>query len=741
MKQNIRIKNRIIPELFAIVFVLSAVFYPAVSSGKNSIFKQSLTFNDDAPWEISAGSLTYDMEKESYLAEDDVVITKLNQSIRAQKAVYNVGSGKAVLTGDVVLGAGGDILTGDEAFLDLNSQTGRIINGRLFLKQNHFYISGGVMEKLAADTYLVKNCLLTTCDGINPDWAISGSEVKVTIEGYGTVKHASFRVRDLPLFYVPYMIFPAKTKRQSGLLPPKLGYSHMNGVDMELPFFWAISEQTDATFYQRYMSKRGYMQGMEFRYLAAPDSKGIILLNVLSDKEEKKDIYNEYYSDLSPYERTNHTRYWIRGRADQELGSNLNARLDVDFVSDQDFLKEFDKGLFGFESRQDLEEESSRPVDEARSPTRRSALRLSHDGEEYSLQALTAYDQRPENPPVDRRAQSLGGINLVVLPQQIWKSPLFFSLDSDYDYIWQEEGQKGNRMSLSPKLKCPLWLFGRYLEFEPSFSYIVNPQWLHNPEKEGEYNFRHQTLKAYEAKARLSASADRIYDFEWMGATRLRHKMSPVIEYTYRTYQNEDDRTPWFEEIDRNGSLNEISFSLENFLDARSETGSGRVIYRQWATLRLTQGYDIAEARKEDGDKEPFAPLRATLTLTPFANLDLRGSSSWDHYESRISTTNVSLDLMVNRSGGRQDSYIVDYIYRTGREQNLNLLADINLAYGFSVGTSIERDMELGRSISSSYWVGYKSQCWSIKLGMKKEYNDTSVLIVINLLGLSQFGD
>ncbi|HOP46939.1 MAG TPA: LPS assembly protein LptD [Desulfobacteraceae bacterium] len=740
MRKNIRFQSRIILKLFAVTVLLSILLQTQHSLANGSFLKGRL-IEDDTPWKISARSLTYDMGKESYMAEGDVVIEKRDQNIRAQKAVYNVTTGKAVLTGDVYLEAGGDILTGDKAFIDLNSQTGKIINGRLFLRENHFYVSGDVMEKFEGDTYLVKDCILTTCDGKNPDWAISGSEVKVTIEGYGTVKHASVRARGMPLFYVPYMIFPAKTKRQSGLLPPRLGYSHMNGADIELPFFWAISDQTDATLYQRYMSKRGYMQGVELRYIAAPDSKGILLFDILKDKEKEKDMYNEYYSDLSQYERTNQTRYWVRGRADHEISNSINARLDIDFVSDQDFLKEFDKGLFGFESRQDLEKESNRPVEDKRSPARRSALRLSHDGEEYSLQAMASYYQRPENPPEDTRAQSLAGMDFAVLPRQLWKSPLFFSLESDYDYIWREEGQRGNRLSLSPKVSYPLWLFGSYLEFEPSFRYIINPQWLHNPDKEGEYDFNHQTMKAYEIGGRLSASADRVYDFGWMGASKIRHKLSPVIGYTYRVHQNEKDDTPWFEAIDRNGSLNEISFSIENFLDARSENKNGRVTYRQWATFKLIQGYDITEARKEEGEKEPFTPLKATFTLNPFANLDFSGSVWWDHYENRVSTTNLSLDLIVNRSGGRHDTYIVDYIYRTEREKTLDLFADINLAYGLSIGTSIQRDMELGRSISNSYWIGYKSQCWGIKLGMTKEYDDTSILVVVNLLGLGQFGD
>jgi LPS-assembly protein len=163
------------------------------------------------------------------------------------------------------------------------------------------------------------------------------------------------------------MFFPAKTKRQSGLLPPKLGYSTLNGAEIMIPFYWAISDQTDATFYQRYMSKRGYMQGVEFRYVESQNSKGILEFDILSDKETPKNLSDGDAVDISPYARTNQTRYWLRGRADQDLPQGVVARLDGDFVSDQDYLREFEEKLFGFEVRSNLQEESKRPVQEKRS--------------------------------------------------------------------------------------------------------------------------------------------------------------------------------------------------------------------------------------------------------------------------------------------------------------------------------------------------------------------------------------
>ncbi len=66
---------------------------------------------------------------------------------------------------------------------------------------------------------------------------------------------------------MPYLIFPAKTTRQTGFLFPRFAYSRdKNGLDVEIPFYWAVSDSADATFFQRYMEKRGFKEGVEFRY-------------------------------------------------------------------------------------------------------------------------------------------------------------------------------------------------------------------------------------------------------------------------------------------------------------------------------------------------------------------------------------------------------------------------------------------------------------------------------------------
>lgn len=695
--------------------------------------------DESAPWEITAEKMTYLQEEGLYVAEKNVVVKRGSQVLSADWARYDENTGMIEVKGNVVLESNGDILQAREALFNLQTQTGRVAGGHIFLKENHYHISGESIEKTGPNTYVVKEPRVTTCDGERPDWSITGSEVKITLEGYGSVKHAVFRIKDYPALYFPYVIFPAKTKRQTGLLPPTGGYSSRRGAELEIPLFWAISDRMDATIYGRYMTERGYMQGLEYRYVAEADSKGTFLFDILSDKVKEKDLTDPDEAALSSIPRTNTTRYWLRSRTDQQLPLGIRAKLDTDYVSDQDYLKEFERGSLGFQVRPDLVRVFERPVEDIRSPTRRSALRLDRDQEGYSLQAVSSYYQRPENPALDDTPQPLAGLNFSLLPAPLSRTPLFVSFDTDLDAIWRDDGPKGVRTSLTPQLTYPMW-FGRIIEVEPALGYTLTAQRFDDP---GDGR-RRQTKDAYFFQTRLSTVMERIFDVQWGEAAKLKHKFFPSLTYRYRVNRDPDLEQPWFEPVDKDGKNNLLILTLENFLDARRDNRKGASTYRQWVAFSLEQGYDIDEARRTDKPgqgKKPFLPLQAELRVSPYKSIYFDATARWDHYEKEIAFADTGLRWLIERSRGKEDSIGIDYRYvkRTG-EKGLNVTAHVNLLGGFSAGGSINRDIGRKESVEERVYLDYESQCWGVRITAGRSEGKGSVMVLFRLLGLGDFG-
>jgi len=689
--------------------------------------KENLLKSNDSPAHISAKTLMVNKTEEGYIAEGegDVLIYNNELSLSADNAEYNKKSGDVKATGDVRIESSEDILECEEGAFNLKDQTGKVLDGVLFLKENNFHILGGVIKKTANDTYSIEDFRLSTCDNEAPSWSITGSEINVVKEGYGKIKNAAFRIKDFPVFYLPYMIFPAMTKRQTGLLLPQFGYSRLNGAGMEIPFFWAISDKADATLYERYMDKRGLMQGLEFRYTDDHNSKGEFLFDFLRDKIGEKDLTDLSQAKISPFERTNQDRYWLRGRMDQELSDGLTARLDLDLVSDQDYLREFEGDLVGFESRPDLKEDFGRPLEERFSSFRRSALRISRDGEDYSLQGSGYYYQISDNQTDGEISQPLAGIFYSLLPTKLSQLPLFFNLTTDYNYIRQDTGVKGHSLSVNPEISYPKQL-GDYLKLDSSLGYTGNLESYDAPSG----NKDSMVKDAYQAKVALSTILERIFAFDWSDVTKLKHKVTPSLTYEYRTLPEDQDESPWFDPIDSGSKINRVGLSIENLLDASLKNEKGEVSYSQWAQFNITQTYDFNEA-----DKEVWEPLLATLILKPFKDINLRANAAWDHYEDKISTAVLSLNLAPQRSGDTTDRYSIDYVKDADNNDSLNLRADVTIVNGFSAGVLLKRDLDLKYTINNSFWLKYQAQCWSIKFGMEKETANNSIILKFQLAG------
>ncbi len=695
------------------IFLLILLF-PEVASSK---------IEKGAPWEIRANILSYDAKTKTYFAKGDVILKKGENYLYAESVSYNEKTGIAKLKGNIWFETPDQIMVAEEGVMNLKDQTGTLKKSCIFIKGGNYYISGDEIKKVGKDKYIIKGCSVTTCASEKPAWSLRSSEVEVSLEGYGKAKSVVFKVKGVPVFYIPYIMFSTKKERQTGLLPPKMGYIGRNGFSIELPFYLAISENTDMTLYQRYMQKRGYMQGIEIRHIRSENSRFSFLFDILSDRSDKY-MTDEDDLELSPYRRTNKTRYWLRGKLDQELPFDMMARLDLDYISDQDYLLEFERGLFGFDARTDLQHDLKRPMDEIRSPTRRTSLRISRDLGDYSLQFSSSYYQRPEHLSEDRTPEPFAELYFQSLQKPLFSS-IFYSLKAKYSYIWRETGDRGNSFTFSPEINLPLWLKD-VIEFEPYFRYEYTGQFINREIGSCTY----QSKYFYETGARISLKAGRSFFVDWNGVDKLTHYIWPEITYRYR--ETKRKYVPWFEEVDEEGDVNLINFSLKNFLDARITDSEGNISYRQWIRLNLNQGYDF-NGYEED---RHFTPLFMDLIATPFSNIDIRGNFRWDHYDTEIKSALFSATVYVPRERGEKDTYKIDYVYREGEKESLEGYFDINLKGGFAFGSSFELEMRTDTTVSNSYWLRYRSQCWEAKFQLKRQDEQTSFGIGFHLLGL-----
>jgi LPS-assembly protein len=351
----------------------------------------------DAPqtWRLLADKTAASHDNKFIEAFGNVVLERGTDYIRADYARYYQTTRWVFLKGAVEARFQGDFLKAEEAEFDLETNTGWLKNGQVFMEDPHMYFEGAILKKTGPETYEFREATVTVCDGDRPAWSIKSSRGDITVDGYAHLWAPRFQVLDQPLLFAPYAVIPVKTKRQSGFLLPEIGSSERLGMTYDQPYYQVIDEEQDMTLYAHLMTAKGLMLGAEYRMVPDIHTKGVFKFDYLYDQETEGE---SLYSDNADMSRTNQSRWWARGKFDGYLlDPEWNLKFDLDLVSDQDYLREFSRGFSGFKkSRKDFLQYFGRDIEDSDSELRVNRALLSRNWAHVGVQGLVEYTQNLE---------------------------------------------------------------------------------------------------------------------------------------------------------------------------------------------------------------------------------------------------------------------------------------------------------------------------------------------------------
>lgn len=741
-----------------LALLLAAGLVPALLTGFFSTVQaqplEHFTDTDpDRPWEITADRIQYDSRTGQYSANGNVVIEKADKKLSADFVRFEQKTMQATAWGHVVMTSGRDILCGDRIDINLNTETGTLFNGTLFHSETSFYIRGGRIQKTGKNSYSAEKVSVSTCDREHPDWRITGRNLNITIEGYCTVKHAALWAGNLPVIYTPWLAFPAKFKRQSGLLVPRMSFSDRKGAEYIQPVYWAINKSSDATFYEHYMEKRGNKLGLEYRYVLNSDSKGTLMYDFFRDRRTDDGTgtaASDWGYDDDDYLRPNRDRYWFRMKHDQALGFGFNAKLDLDIVSDQDYLTEFKNGYTGFtDSETYFVNSFGREFDDYNDPIRLNRFNLSRNRGSYSLNAeMRWYDDviKRRLDEADDTLQHLPFIGFDVSRKQFSQSPLYYDLDSEYTYFFRETGTRGHRVDIHPRFYLP-WTCRGYFTFEPSAG-LRQTAWLIDRNENGsavKEDFSGRTM--YDIKLDFATEVYRVYAASGSRGRAWRHTLIPRVVYDYIPDLNQDEY-PDFDGIDRIDSQNRITYSVTNTFtskyltsagdDSRESVGPDAPVsygYNRFCRIKLEQSYDFDEAG------EPFSPIGGELELNPSDMISVRADARWSVYENHFVSNNVALKL----NDRRQDRLFIEHRHQDDEDEENkihSLYVDglINVTGNLALFSEYERDLREHNDLAVAAGFRYRADCWSLECRYSKENDDRKFAFMVTLKGLGEIG-
>ncbi|MBI5049089.1 MAG: LPS-assembly protein LptD, partial [Deltaproteobacteria bacterium] len=244
-KQEVRSKKQRVRKKSCLLFFACCLFFSSLLFTNVFAETEKLSSKDE-PIEITADSLTYDKSKDTYYAEGHVLMVQGKSSIRADKMTVDMNASHATAYGNVeAVDEGGNTLKGDNLELNIDTKVGVVMNGKMFFKEGNLHVTGEEIKKTGNQSYSAHKGIFTTCDceaDESPAWSFYSTDADVTLGKYLTAWNTLFYIKRSPVFYFPYLIFPVKTERETGFLPPRVGYSQVRGFKIDNSFFWAISE-------------------------------------------------------------------------------------------------------------------------------------------------------------------------------------------------------------------------------------------------------------------------------------------------------------------------------------------------------------------------------------------------------------------------------------------------------------------------------------------------------------------
>ncbi len=327
---------------------------------------------------------------------------------------------RLVATGDVAFVSGESRISAERLDYDTRAKTGIFytFSGTTILRDKaqpgpfgaqepNAFFWGEELHRLGPRKFRIVRGGFTACVQPTPRWDVGSGSITLNLDDYALLKNAVFRVKGVPVMYLPIFYYPLEEDdRSTGFLMPIYGSSTLRGQSVSAPFFWAIGRSHDATFTYDWFSKAGQALTGEYRYMLAPGSSGRALFNTLNESE-----VTDPAQGLRPAQRS----YTVNGSLVQALPLGLRAQANANYFSSLATQQRYQQDVYQATTRQ-------RSFD--------SALTGSWGGTTLSARA----EQRDyfDNNQTLTRTGSLPRINLSRAQKPIGGTPIYFGANAEY---------------------------------------------------------------------------------------------------------------------------------------------------------------------------------------------------------------------------------------------------------------------------------------------------------------------
>ncbi len=558
----------------------------------------------------------------------------------------------------------------------------------------------------------------TTCPVGAETWKFSASKIKLDhAEERGYATNALLKVRDMPVFWLPYINFPLSDKRKSGFLTPTIGNSNERGFDTEVPFYIDIAPNMDATVAPRYISERGLMLKGEYRYMGRKFESELNVEYLPGDKLADED---------RSYVRLEHDHRYGVGNRGHVYALLQNA-------SDAQYFEDFGGGL---------------AITSQRFLDRR--IQTEYLSERYQVYGLMQAYQNIDDSIPDRFGpyRRLPNVLAQTLFPQYSLRPHFYGL-ADVTYFDRADSVTGARVYLQPTLSLPFikpWAYVR-----PSVGVRQSNYMLTNSQDFDSTITSAVPFFSTDAQFFLERRL-RLFDTPLMQTLEPRayYVLMPKVgqsdipifdtglyDFTFLQLFNENR----FAGRDRVGDTNQVALALTSrflSLDSGREmlrTSLGQIYYFRDREITLP-GSII--------DDDSSSEFIGEVALNPTVSWSARATVQWDPHDNQTEKSALSLRY------APPDGTVINAAYRLRRAitdvEQTDLSWRIPLTENLSMVGRWNYSLQSKQSLELAGGFELESCCWGIRLltrrfirNVEGEF-DNAIFMQAEFKGLGGFG-
>lgn len=351
-------------------------------------------------------------------------------------AAFSNETRRGMAIGNVVAREGDDIIHARAMRFQLDEQVGLVLGGSIESETQEFRLEGAEIERRGEDQYRLIDARFTTCqcpEGEKDPWAVRSERLDVEVGGYAKARNSTIDILGVPVLWLPWLTYPVKSERESGVLFPEVRTSSRTGADIGLPFFWAAADELNVTVAPHYLTKRGFKPDLTLEYVLGERSWGELYGTFLwnDDEVKRNDPGDETDSPSTPFSNDRWAIDFVHDQ--QDLPTGWRAKVDATLLSDN---------LFPFDFQEYADVRNDRHIDSVGFAENRFGARdqLGFSGEIRFADDL----QSPDNLDRDRTwLQRVPDLRASVLPSGVLGSGVFWAFDARYTHFTSLDPVRG----------------------------------------------------------------------------------------------------------------------------------------------------------------------------------------------------------------------------------------------------------------------------------------------------------